>query len=175
MAGSPHEKCVAIIAEGLFNIRGKIPERISDRIYFLGNQDFNGFEHHYHGSEKTPDMAWEVTDNDGDHQLKFVAEVGFSESYEELVEDARMWLEGLASVVVVMLVKIQEHPPYRCPINHLSEAKFVQQGFLGIGGIKGKDQCSQSSSPSVFGVGRGGLRLIVRLFWGARTDYARED
>jgi len=36
------------------------------------------------------------------------------------------------------------------------------------------DQCSQSSSPSVFGVGRDGLRLIVRLFWGARTDYARE-
>jgi len=35
-------------------------------------------------------------------------------------------------------------------------------------------QCSQSSSPSVVGVGRDGLRLIVRLFWGARTDYARE-
>jgi len=97
MAGPLHEKCVAIIAEGPFDIRGKIPESVSDRIYFLGNPDFNGFEHHYHGSEKTPNMALEVTDNDGDHQMKFVAEVGFSESYEELVEDARMWLEGLAS------------------------------------------------------------------------------
>ena len=35
-------------------------------------------------------------------------------------------------------------------------------------------QCSQPSSPSVFGGGRDGLRLIVRLFGGARTDYARE-
>jgi len=39
---------------------------------------------------------------------------------------------------------------------------------------KPDNQCSQSSSPSVFGVGRDGLRLIVRLFWRARTDYARE-
>ena len=37
-----------------------------------------------------------------------------------------------------------------------------------------KRQCSQASSPSVFGVGRDGLWLIVRLFRGARTDYARE-
>ena len=36
------------------------------------------------------------------------------------------------------------------------------------------NQCSQASSPSVFGVGRDGLWLIVRLFRGARTDYARE-
>jgi len=35
-----------------------------------------------------------------------------------------------------------------------------------------REQCSQASSPSVFGVGRDGLRLIVRLFEGARTDYA---
>ena len=35
-------------------------------------------------------------------------------------------------------------------------------------------QCSQPSSPSVFGGGRDGLWLVVRLFGGARTDYARE-
>ena len=34
--------------------------------------------------------------------------------------------------------------------------------------------CSQPSSPSVFGGGRDGLWLIVRLFGGARTDYARQ-
>jgi len=36
-------------------------------------------------------------------------------------------------------------------------------------------QCSQPSSPSVFGRGLDGLRLIVRLFGGARTDCARES
>ena len=36
------------------------------------------------------------------------------------------------------------------------------------------NQCSQPSSPSVFGGGRDGLWLIVRLFGGARTDYARQ-
>ena len=35
-------------------------------------------------------------------------------------------------------------------------------------------QCSQPSSPSVFGGVRDGLWLVVRLFGGARTDYARE-
>jgi len=34
-------------------------------------------------------------------------------------------------------------------------------------------QCSQPSSPSVFGGGRDGLRLIVGLFGGARTDYTQ--
>ena len=36
------------------------------------------------------------------------------------------------------------------------------------------NQCSQPSSPSVLGGGRDGLWLVVRLFWGARTDYARQ-
>jgi len=36
-------------------------------------------------------------------------------------------------------------------------------------------QCSQPSSPPVFGVGRGGLLLIFSLFRGARTDYALGD
>ena len=35
-------------------------------------------------------------------------------------------------------------------------------------------QCSQPSSPSVFGGGRDGLPLVVRLFGGARRDYGRE-
>ena len=37
-----------------------------------------------------------------------------------------------------------------------------------------RKQCSQPSSPSVFGGGRDGLWLVVRLFWGAKTDYARQ-
>ena len=36
-------------------------------------------------------------------------------------------------------------------------------------------QCSQPSNPSVFGRGRDGLWLVVRLFGGAGTDYARES
>ena len=35
-------------------------------------------------------------------------------------------------------------------------------------------QCSQPSSPSVFGGGRDGLWLVVRLFGGARTEYSGE-
>ena len=38
-----------------------------------------------------------------------------------------------------------------------------------------ESQCSQPSSPSVFGRGRDGLWLVVRLFGGARMDYARES
>ena len=39
---------------------------------------------------------------------------------------------------------------------------------------KGLEAVSKPSSPPVFRFGRDGLRLIVRIFRGARTDYARE-
>ena len=54
-------------------------------------------------------------------------------------------------------------------------AVLLQRFYMSCyGGFCYSGQCSQPSSPSVFGGGRDGLWLVVRLFGGARTDYARE-
>jgi hypothetical protein len=51
-----------------------------------------------------------------DKEPKFILEVGLSETYEQLVQDAKLWLEGTRNVSVVVLVKFTENPKYRCPI-----------------------------------------------------------
>ena len=60
-----------------------------------------------------PDLALGIKNNMGVGEVKFVAEVSFSESYEELVQDAKLWLGGNGTVSLVMLVKLGEDPCYR--------------------------------------------------------------
>jgi hypothetical protein len=50
-----------------------------------------------------------------------VVEAGFSENYENLVADARLWLEGMPTVNMVLLVKITESPVYISPTQDLKE------------------------------------------------------
>lgn len=49
--------------------------------------------------------------------MKWVLEVGFSETYEQLVEEMKLWLEGTDSVSMAVLVKFTENPPYKCPVS----------------------------------------------------------
>lgn len=51
-------------------------------------------------------------------------EVGFSESYEQLAQEARLWINGTSTVFVRVLVNLQENPRYRCPNSYLSDADF---------------------------------------------------
>ena len=60
--------------------------------------------------------------------VKFVLEVGFAESYEMLVEDVKQWIEGREAPCLVMIVKIEEHPVYKCPTRSLSDVVFSQLG-----------------------------------------------
>jgi hypothetical protein len=56
----------------------------------------------------------------GDLELRFVLEVGFFESYENLVRDTEMWLEGREDVSVLTLAKFEESSKYRCPVRNLN-------------------------------------------------------
>ena len=68
-------------------------------------------------SRKEPDLSISVEQN-GIDKVKWVLEVGFSESREQLENDARLWLEGMPdNIVMVMLVMFQEDPQYRCPLS----------------------------------------------------------
>jgi hypothetical protein len=90
----------------------------------------NGFEGQYSGSAKIPDLGVQIINADGQFETKMVVEIGFSEDYEALTNDAKLWLEGMSSVSLCVLISFEEKPQYQCPINsNMDEEKFKKLGF----------------------------------------------
>lgn len=73
---------------------------------------------------KIADLAVKFRNHSGTLKVKFVLEVGFSESYEQLAREARLGVDGTLTVSVCVLVDLQENPRYRCPTSHLSDANL---------------------------------------------------
>ena len=99
----------------------------------VANQEMNGFEGQYLGSTKTPDLAVQIRNADEELETKMVVEVGFSEEYQALINDATLWLEGMSSVSLCLLVSFEEEPPYQCPVDdaNMDDEKFKKLGFPG--------------------------------------------
>ena len=121
VAGSIHEKAVSTVSTAFTLACDKLPIMDQDRIHIVTNQTFTNFQGDYRRSEKIPDAALEVETIEGKIELKFILEVGLAETYEMLVKDAKMWLEGTKTVTIVMLVKIEEEPAFKCPLRSSSE------------------------------------------------------
>jgi len=90
--------------------------------------DFPEFQDQYHWqmSEKKPDLAWQVADDNGDLQAKFGLKVKVSYTNDQLVQNTKMCLEKRSAVGIVMLVKIQEMPEYYCLTFKLSDLAFTE-------------------------------------------------
>ena len=89
----------------------------------------------------------------------FVVEVGFSETYSELVQDVHMWLNGKRDATIAVLVKLDESPAYRCPIRDLNGQDLERLELLGI------------PRPSDFNaVGEYGLILHNGMVWVGRVS-----
>jgi hypothetical protein len=100
----------------------------------------NKFEGQYSGSAKIADLAVQVTNPDGQLETKLVVEIGFSEKYADLVKDIRLWLEGMSSVSMCVLVSFEEEPPYQCPIdNNMDEEEFKKLEFPNPWELEPKD------------------------------------
>ena len=106
-----------------------LPSPVQDRMNIATNQHFRGFAGRYSGSLKTPDLAIQFENDAGVPKIKFILEVGFSETSQDLVEDARLWLEGKDEVSLVVLVKFTEIPSYQCPARNLDDEKLEQLEF----------------------------------------------
>jgi hypothetical protein len=122
MAYPVHESVISIFSEGF--IKTKFTQDMDLDIIIQHNQVFNAFVGQYKGSLKTPDLKVEFRNAAGNLKTKFIVEVGFSEKYEDLVEHARLWLEGTHSVSVAVLVKFYETPIYKRP--HLDDEEIKQ-------------------------------------------------
>jgi len=115
MPSPVHESITCTFSEGFFDAKAQLPKPMRANMNIVQNQNFNSFGGRYRGSSKIANLAVEFQNAAGELEPKFVVEVGFSEKYEDLVQDIRLWLEGTRGVSVVGLVKFYETPKYRRP------------------------------------------------------------
>jgi hypothetical protein len=116
-----HEAISSTILHKIISKIYSYPLAAQKKIQTASNEEFFGFTGKYEGSQKTPDLGIQIIDRNGDSELKVVLEIGFAESYQELVQDAHLWLEGMRSVSVVILAKLTESPPFHNPLSTLEE------------------------------------------------------
>jgi len=119
-----HAHVVSTILGGFHLASFALPANTKSKIRIIAPKRYTRFYGKYAGSEITSDIAVQVRNDMGDREVKFILEVGLSEPYEKLVQDAQLWLEGSKTVSVVMLVKLYEDPPYNCPTYDLTDEEF---------------------------------------------------
>jgi hypothetical protein len=105
MPSPVHQSIGSTIGEKFVLSKANLPEDLQDQSQLMWEEDCKGFGGQWLGSRKRPDLAIEVRNADGEYDIKFVLKVGLSESYDQLVEDARLWLEGMRQVYMVGLIR----------------------------------------------------------------------
>ncbi|EEP79568.1 predicted protein [Uncinocarpus reesii 1704] len=119
MALPLHELVVEIFSSGLYDATRHIKSKCSIRT----NEQFQQHkDNNYVTTLKAPDLAL----LSGKKVL--ILEVGFSQTYEQLVDTAKFWLEGSLDVTRVVIVKITE-PKYSCPLKNAGISMLQSLGF----------------------------------------------
>ncbi len=126
MAYPPHESIVSILTEKFLAAKSSLSQTLRARLDYRGSLDTNDFTGRYEGSTKAPDFMVRLRNANGSKEVKLVAEVGFSENYDDLVEDAKLWLEGKSSVSAVLLAKYVEDPPYQNPLRGMIDDEIQE-------------------------------------------------
>jgi hypothetical protein len=151
MPGALHEDVVSTFIQGFGSACAGLPSDIHSKIHINTGLDFDGFEGRYAGSEKIADVGIQVCNINDKPEMRLVVEVGFSETYEDMVRDARLWLEGTSTVSTAVLVQLRESPKYACPTSNLDPDQFdypsvtVMEDYL-----FGPDYAGQVYGPVVF-------------------------
>ncbi|MCJ1318411.1 hypothetical protein MMC15_003739, partial [Xylographa vitiligo] len=70
------------------------PDVVS-RIDALGSQRVEAFTEAYEGSKKEADVLFKYVQQNRDVLYTAAVEIGFAQTYEQLVEDAKLWIEGI--------------------------------------------------------------------------------
>lgn len=92
------------------------------------NEDICRFSGNYEGSRRVPDLGI-FKSNGAKDSLKWLLEVGFSETYEHVKEKIGFWLKGKPEVARVILIKITENLEYKCPLQSLTDESYQRLGF----------------------------------------------
>jgi hypothetical protein len=107
------------------------------RCFCVTGQEMNEFRGQYLGSTKITDLAVQIINANDQYETKMVVEISFSEEYNALINDARLWLEGMSSVSLCVLISFKEEPRYQCPVDdNMDEEEFKKLGFPNPGELK---------------------------------------
>jgi hypothetical protein len=112
-----HESIISILTREIYATTKSLPQYIDNTISATTNLDHYRFRDKWTYSRKWPDLAIRVKNAFGEFEFKWVLEVGFAETYKQLVEDIKLWLEGCESISMAVLVKFIETPAYKCPVS----------------------------------------------------------
>ena len=99
------------------------------QIQVVGSQRVGAFRGAYEGSKKEADVLFKYRQQNRHISDTAVVEVGLSETYEELIEDVKLWIEGNSDIRTAFLIKIEEDPRYRSPTSKLENDQIVALGF----------------------------------------------
>lgn len=99
----------------------QIPPDIERRVSVAGTQQIVTFTGVYKGSSKEPDGLFKYKGQDGKISYTAVVEIGFSEKYEDLIDDLKLWIEGKRDARTVILIKVEEDPQYHSPTCKMEE------------------------------------------------------
>lgn len=113
-----------------------LPPATARRIFATGSQIIRGFRGEYQGSDKEPDVLFKYKQEDGNVIYTCTVEIGMAETYQELVEDAKQWIEGQHEVQTVILIKLEEIPLYRCPTRTFQDEEIEALGLPHFSAIK---------------------------------------
>jgi hypothetical protein len=116
MTSPIHQSIVSQLTHDFIMSTATLPANLRRQTRIFSGQRFNAFRDQWSGSRKEPDLGIEVRNTDNEMDLKWVLEVGFSETYEHLKNDMQLWLEGNSQISMVTVVRFCETPQYRCPL-----------------------------------------------------------
>ena len=141
MASPAHGLIVQIVQEGFSAAIRSLPTSIRRRVAINSNVQTNNFRGKYEGSVKFADVriVFRKQSVEWICETMFALEVGFSQSYDSLVQDAKLWLEGQPKMSVVVLIKLEETPKYQNPILELTDKELERLGLLDPNEIQSQD------------------------------------
>ncbi|KIW25454.1 uncharacterized protein PV07_08626 [Cladophialophora immunda] len=103
---------------------------------------------------------------DGDDKLKWVLEVGFTETYDDLLKDVRSWLTGREHEVAFgVLMQITEEPAHHCPLADISDEEFEARGLKSRQDISRSDFVMEGEYGPVSYQGDRWAGQIKEIFW----------
>ncbi|KAK6373990.1 hypothetical protein LTS17_007960 [Exophiala oligosperma] len=119
MASRIHEITVGFLYQHFIRLFDQVFSKTQrDRITICTNLRVNGFTEEYRSSIKTPDIGIFVRNDDNTQdELKWALEIGFSQKYDDLQDDLRLWLVGQPACSMAVLINITESPDYQCPLD----------------------------------------------------------
>jgi len=120
MPSGAHEPLASTFIEKLGVAKELLSPAIARQVKVVGGQKVGAFQGSYQSSMKEADVLFKYHPPNGPISYTCAIEVGFVERYEDLVDDIKLWIEG-GHMRMVILIKVDEAPLYRCPTRALQD------------------------------------------------------